>query len=164
MDAKFPWISNQPRERIKEKVSASVREVFRHTSVVVRKRERGLNCINYRAACIFAPPPRYANIVSPCPPCLRCRGPLLRPTKSQISYFVFAPLALNLSFRLPRVTHGVTAGSLPRRSILTVNVLLLLMIVIFSLLARAFVSAQDFLGLFDVLEIPRTRQRCAMHK
>ncbi|KYQ48327.1 hypothetical protein ALC60_12655 [Trachymyrmex zeteki] len=65
MDTKFPRVSNQPRERIKEE---GVQEVFRRTSVVVRKRERELNCINYRAGCIFTPPPRYANIVSPCPP------------------------------------------------------------------------------------------------
>lgn len=34
--------------------------------VVVRKRERELNCINYRTGCIFTSLPRYANIVSPC--------------------------------------------------------------------------------------------------
>lgn len=35
-----------------------------------------------------------------------CRGPSLRHTKSQISHFVFAPLALNRSRCLPRVTHA----------------------------------------------------------
>lgn len=32
MGGKFPWISDEPRERIKEKVGAGVREVFRHAN------------------------------------------------------------------------------------------------------------------------------------
>ncbi|KYN33160.1 hypothetical protein ALC56_12493 [Trachymyrmex septentrionalis] len=80
MGTKFPRISNQPRERIKERVGTGVQEVFRRTSVVVRKRERELNCINYRAGCIFTPPPRYANIVSPCPP-VCALGDLFRENK-----------------------------------------------------------------------------------
>ncbi|KYM88796.1 hypothetical protein ALC53_02561 [Atta colombica] len=35
-----------------------------------------------------------------------------RPTKSQISHFVFVPLVLNLSLCLPHVMHDVTAKSL----------------------------------------------------
>lgn len=59
--------TNRENDSRRKSARATFRKVFRRSSVVVRKREREFNCINYRAGCIFTPPPRYANIVSPCP-------------------------------------------------------------------------------------------------
>lgn len=124
MDIKFPWISDQPREQIKKEAGGGVREVFRRTSALLFGNARG-NLI----ALIIAPGAYLRRCLVTrtssalvCA-CLRSRGPSLRPTKSQISHFVFAPSVLNLSCRFCRMLRTTLISV---RSILTMNALLYL--------------------------------------
>lgn len=124
MDIKFPWISDQPREQIKKEAGGGVREVFRRTSALLFGNARG-NLI----ALIIAPGAYLRRCLVTrtssalvCA-CLRSRGPPLRPTKSQISHFVFAPSVLNLSCRFCRMLRTTLISV---RSILTMNALLYL--------------------------------------